>query len=72
VDPKRHSSQIFDRILLYRDGQIVQLSIEEFFGLPLDSRIRHVIQRTVTFELAGRPVDQKEALAALRLLRATG
>jgi hypothetical protein len=38
--------------------------------LPLSTRIRHVIERTIVFHERGREVDQKQALAMLRRLRA--
>ncbi|MGZ5970884.1 MAG: hypothetical protein ACXWP4_24600 [Polyangiales bacterium] len=57
-------------MLLLRDQKWEPVSIEVFFALPLSERIRHVIERTVAFQLRGTEVDQKEALAALRRLRA--
>ncbi len=63
---------LFDRVLLQRDGSWQPVTVDAFFALPLSERIRHVIERTVAFQLRGAEVDQKEALAALRRLRAPG
>lgn len=62
---------LFDRVLLKQDGNWVELTVDEFFELPLSHRIRHVIERTVAFKLRGVEVDQREALAALRRMRAS-
>jgi hypothetical protein len=62
--------EAFDRVLVRSGADWRVLSPDEFFRLPLPERVRHVIQRTVTFQRGGRPVDQREALAALRRLRA--
>lgn len=64
------SEQLFDTILLQRDGRWQAISIDSFFEIPLSQRIRHVIERTVRFQLRGAEVNQKEALASLRRLRA--
>jgi hypothetical protein len=66
------SDEAFDRVLLLRNEKWEPVSIDVFFALPLSQRIRHVIERTVAFQLRGSEVDQKEALAALRRLRAPG
>jgi len=63
------NDQLFDRVLLFRGGRWEALTVDEFFALPLSSRIQHVIERTVAFQLRGTEVDQKEALAALRRMR---
>jgi|GEM_PF-4201493 len=48
-------------------------SLEEFLELPLPERIRHIVGGTLAFTLAGRPVDPRESLAALRrVLSAAG
>jgi hypothetical protein len=62
---------VFDRVLLKTPNGWEALGIEAFFDLPLSARIRHVIERTVAFQLDGRAVDQKEALAAIRRARVT-
>lgn len=62
---------LFDRVLLLRDGRHEVLTVDEFFALPLSQRIRHVIERTVTFKLGPTEVDHREALAALRRMRAS-
>ena len=64
------SDELFDRVLLQRAGKWQIVTIDEFFALPLSARIQHVIERTVAFQLRGAEVDQKEALAALRRMRA--
>ena len=60
---------VFNTVIVQTGGTWVPMSIEDFFALPLSTRIRHVIDRTVAFQLDGESVDQKDALAALRLLR---
>lgn len=64
------SEALFDRVLLHQGENWVELTVDEFFALPLSHRIRHVIERTVSFKLRGIEVDQREALAALRRMRA--
>lgn len=61
---------VFDRILIERDGRWDAISLDEFFAFPLSQRIRHVIERKVRFQLAGVEVNQKDALASMRRLRA--
>jgi hypothetical protein len=63
------SPPLFDRVLIREGGAWKQISLDEFFALPLSLRIRHVIERTVAFQLNGTEVDQREALAALRRAR---
>lgn len=65
------SSELFDRVVLEEDGsRKVIISSEEFFSLPLSRRIRHIIERTITFQLRGKTVDAKVVLAELRRRRA--
>jgi hypothetical protein len=65
----KREALVFDRVLLRTGGTWNVVSMDEFFDLPLSDRIRHVIDRSVAFQLDGRSVDQKEALAAIRRLR---
>lgn len=59
----------FDRVVVSdRDGQR-QLTPGEFFALPLSSRIRMVLERTVTFYLGRVEIDRNAALEALRRIR---
>jgi hypothetical protein len=60
----------FDEVFLALDGKQKAISAAAFFELPLSDRVRHVINRSVTFSASGVPIDQKAALAALRRYRA--
>lgn len=57
---------MFDRVLLNTDGLWRATTEKEFSALPLEVRIRHVLERTVVFQINGEPVEQREALAMLR------
>jgi hypothetical protein len=57
-------------VLLKQGDAWVEVTVDEFFALPLSKRIRHVIDRSVAFQRDGKEVDQKEALAHLRRMRA--
>lgn len=57
---------MFDRVLINTDGLWRATTEEEFSALPLEVRIRHVIKRTVVFQINGEPVEPREALAMLR------
>jgi hypothetical protein len=63
------SRPLFDRVLIREVAGWKQITLDEFFALPLSRRIRHVIERTVACQLNGAEVDQREALAALRRAR---
>jgi hypothetical protein len=58
---------VLDRVVISAPGERRDLSVPEFFRLPLSLRIRCVIERTATFYANGREVDRHAALAALRL-----
>jgi hypothetical protein len=60
----------FDEVFLDVQGRLRKITAEEFFALSIAERVRHVIERTVTFRLHGVPVEQKAALAAMRRYRA--
>ena len=62
---------VFDAVLLREDGVWKHYPPGEFLSLPLSVRIRHVIERTVRFQLDEQDVEQKAALAAIRQLHAT-
>ena len=59
----------FDEAFIDVQGRMAKMTVDEFFALPISVRVRHVIEQTVTFRLHGTPVDQKEALAAMRRYR---
>jgi hypothetical protein len=59
----------FDEAFIDVQGRLTKMTVDEFFALPISVRVRHVIERTVTFRLRGTVVDQKEALAAMRRYR---
>jgi hypothetical protein len=52
----------FDKITI-RDGEV--LGVEEFLRLPLSERIALVLERKLSFTLAGKPVDRNLALRRL-------
>ncbi len=59
----------FDEAFIDVHGRVTRMTVDEFFALPISVRVRHVIERTVTFRLRGTVVDQKEALSAMRRFR---
>jgi hypothetical protein len=59
----------FDEAFLDVQGRQTRITVDDFFALPISVRVRHVIERTVTFRLRGAVVDQKEALSAMRRFR---
>ena len=61
-----------DRIVLQTGLTRRDLTVSEYFALPLSQRIRCVLDRTATFYAGDREIDRQEALDALRVLRATG
>ena len=63
---------VLDRIVIQTGPTRRELTVSEYFALPLSQRIRCVLDRTVTFYAGDREIDRQEALDALRLLRATG
>jgi hypothetical protein len=63
---------VFDAVFIEQDGAWKPISVSDFFAMPLSRRIRHVLERTVSFRLRGVEVDRKDALAALRKLQASG
>jgi hypothetical protein len=60
----------FDEVFLEVEGKQKRISVAVFFALPLSDRVRHVIERRVTFWAGGVLLEQKEALAAIRRYRA--
>ena len=57
----------FDGVLMPEDGARRRLTPEEFLALPLPVRILALLDDSLEFLQDGRPVDRKQALAALRL-----
>lgn len=70
MTPSRALLQVFDEVHVLRGGRWERIPIEEFFAMPLNTRVRRIIERSVAFYRQGEEVDRKEALAALRKLRA--
>lgn len=57
----------FDRIVLVRVGaEPSEYTPWEFSALPLFLRVRYALEGSLRFFLGHQPVDQKEALRALR------
>ncbi len=61
---------VFDTVFLREPSSWREITIDEFFELPLSERVRHVLERNVAFWRDGVEIDKKEALAVLRKLRA--
>ena len=57
---------VFDRVVLSKEGKRSSLTAEEFGALPLDQRVRCLLERAVEFYLGATPVDRRLALASLR------
>ena len=62
------SGLIFDRVLLNTAKGREELTVERFLALPLTTRVKHILTRSVEFYRGKEPVDQKAALASLRKL----
>ena len=67
--PAENLDAVFDSVLIDDGGGWRPISANDFFAIPLSRRIRHVLERTVSFRLKGVEVDRKDALAALRRLK---
>ena len=64
------SDDVFDEALLAGPPE-QRLSSEEYFALPLASRIQTVLENKVAVFKDGREVEAKEALSRVRLARVT-
>ena len=60
-----------DRVLVRQGDSMLDLTIEEFFRLPLSERLQLVIAGAVKFFSGASEVEPRTALAALRKRRAT-
>jgi hypothetical protein len=56
----------FDKAIVSVDGARRELAPAELLALPLHLRVRWLLDDSLEFFLAGRPVDRRHALAALR------
>jgi hypothetical protein len=56
----------FDRIVLVEGGRRRELSVREFLAMPLDVRIRAILQRAVEFYDGEHEIDRQSALKFLR------
>jgi len=56
----------FDRVELTSGAGERVLSVQQFCDLPLAERLRAVLERRVNFFRGSEPVEQREALKALR------
>jgi hypothetical protein len=56
----------FDGVVVDESGVRKRLTPKEFLALPLPVRVRALLDDSLEFLLNGRPVDRKQALAALR------
>lgn len=61
-----HVQLPFDGVLVPEEGARRRLTPIEFLALPLPVRIHALLDDSLEFLRDGRPVDRKEALAALR------
>jgi hypothetical protein len=65
-DVPRH---VFDEIRILRGGRWDSIELDEFLKMPLSTRVRRIIERSIAFYREGLEVDRKDALAELRRLR---
>jgi hypothetical protein len=56
----------FDGVVVAEEGVRKRLTPVEFLALPLPVRVLALLDDSLEFLQDGRPVDRKEALAALR------
>jgi hypothetical protein len=59
----------FDRVVIDQEGTRTVLTASEFLGLALHARVRHILQREITFFDGSREIDRAEALRSLRMVR---
>lgn len=64
------SSSVVDVVRIRRLDGWTEICVLDFFRLPLSTRIRHVVERTVEFKKGGDTIDPHAALAELRRLQA--
>lgn len=60
------AAALVDRIVLEQDGRSREISLAEFLELPLNVRVRHLIERKVTFFKDGLELNAQRVLAKLR------
>lgn len=66
ADP-RPAAELVDRIVLDEPhGGSRELTLDDFFELPLNVRVRHLIERKVKFFKDGRELNAQRVLAELR------
>jgi hypothetical protein len=53
----------FDRVELSADGQVRRLSRSEFEALPLDQRVRAILNKQLKFFRGDKEVPMRDALA---------
>jgi hypothetical protein len=56
----------FDRIVVVDGGVRRDMSVGDFFKLPLERRIEHILSRQLEFRRGAQDVDSRVALRALR------
>lgn len=56
----------FDRVVIFDAGRREIYSAEQFLGLPLDRRIKHILSRDIEFFDGDAKVDRADALRSLR------
>jgi hypothetical protein len=60
---------VIDRVVLSSTGHNEELSVAQFLHLPLDDRIRFILEHAVTFYQGGEIVDRQDALKYLRTVK---
>ena len=53
----------FDSIEFYKDGELIKLSYDEFITLPLNARIKYMLDSKTNFYIQDEKVDRIEALS---------
>ncbi len=56
----------FDRVIVTDGGESRVFTPASFLALPLHTRVRWLLDTSLHFRAGSKPVDQREALAALR------
>ncbi len=57
----------FDTIVVGFGAEQRRMTVREFLELPLTERIGHILGRSITFFNGDTRVDEKKALACLRI-----
>lgn len=56
----------YDSVTVIRDGRSVRLTAEQFAELPMNERVRAILEKTLQFYSGGQLLDRASVLRELR------